>query len=295
MSRVGRELRSARAALRRAYIEAFIWRLGWSMRYLIELGLMGFRCAWALRLPLRVGRGSWGVLRRAGLCLLRELLIVVRLPERPSGPHNLEPARQAAGTFGRLPSVESETGEMLQDLRVRRLQEKLVRMICGRYLGVLVGHADAGVLGAYVSVPWVLRNVYTAAGIGPDGLARGGAASLSECRRRCAVVFPTVVRLLAMDQGAAHGGIRTGGTRSGIGRSLYPQAVDVERYRRRAELVQATSRRSREAGFLAAELAALSAYDIALTLHMQLPDRHPGAPKRALHILEHIHSTRRRK
>ncbi|MFN2312565.1 MAG: hypothetical protein ABR590_11010, partial [Spirochaetia bacterium] len=47
-------------------------------------------------------------------------------------------------------------------------------------------------------------------------------------------------------------------------------AVEVERYRRQAELCWVAARRRRKAGALAAELASLSAYDIALTLFLAL-------------------------
>jgi len=351
MSRVGRELRSARASVRRARLHAALWHLGWALRNLLELVWLGARYAWALRLPVAVHRLGRRGLGRAGRAYVWELWMVVRLPstlaERAASGASaasagravsVAPTQRAASAVsaeraapgsGRLPSVQFEkqvpesvgAGALLQDARVRRLQEKAVPMICARYLGISVRRADAVVLGAYSSAAWVLRNIYTAAGIGLNGLgagagyAAGELATLSECRRRCEVVFPTVVRLLAMDQGAAHTAAHTGSSGAafaiagaGVTRSLYPQAVDVERYRRHAELLRANSRRRRKAGFLAAELGALGAYDIALTLLMQLPERHrgtqhagtqhagtqhAGTQRRAVQRLERIHSTQR--
>lgn len=342
MSRAGRELRSARAAVRRAHLHAALWRLGCAVRNLRELLWLGARYVWALRLPLTAHGMERRALSRAARAYLRELWRVVRLPassaeratsvastQRAVSASTAAVATRASATVaagaGRLPSVElgshtpgGEPGALLQDARVRRLQEKVVPMICARYLGISVRRADAAVLGAYSSAAWVLRNIYIAAGIGLNGLgagagyAAGAAATPSECRRRCVVVFPTVVRLLAMDQGAgrgaAHNAARTGSARAataiagaGVTRSLYPQAVDVERYRRRAELIRAGARHRRKAGFLAAELGTFGTYDIALTLLMQLPEQHHGAQhdrvhhagvhRRALQRLERIHIT----
>ena len=338
MSRAGRELRSARASLRRARLHAALWRVGCAVGNLLELLWLGARYAWALRLPLTAHGMERRALSRAAGAYLRELWRVVRLPasaaERTA---SVTPAQRSASAvsaeradpgLGQLPSVQFEkqapesvgAGALLQDARVRRLQEKVVPMICARYLGISVRRADAAVLGSYSSAAWVLRNIYIAAGISLNGLgagagyAAGAAATPSECRRRCVVVFPTVVRLLAMDQGAyrgsAHNAARTGraGVASaiagaGVTRSLYPQAVDVERHRRRAELIRAGARHRRKAGFLAAEIGALGTYDIALTLLMQLPEQHHGAQhagvqhagvqRRALQRLERIHITQR--
>ncbi|TVR90497.1 MAG: hypothetical protein EA428_08290 [Spirochaetaceae bacterium] len=334
MSRARRELLRARAAVLQAHFGAGLWQLGWSTRNLSVLVLLGVRYCWALRLPLRERRSGPGLRELRGQAhAARQFLQVLwaalvrpaelPLPGPPPGqpqPPGTQlaqpPARQlplaqtpaAQSLVGGLPGLRPgaatrQPGWLLQDARVRRFQGKALSLICRRYLGVRVRPVDRAVLGAYASVDWVLQNVYTAAGVTADG---------RDAQRRCAVVFPTVVRLLSVQQSYAgcspeqrrmslparlrfgalrrRYGVGPGGEITG---SLYPQAVEVERYRRRAELCGVNARRRRKAGALAAELARLSVYDIALSLFLTLGSREAGRElilrRHKLTRLERVH------
>lgn len=307
--------------MRRSTGVAAVWRLGWTVRGLLATALLGLRYAWTLRLccALRMGR-ALVVLIRSGGYASRERLSEV-------SPKTASSLPEAAS---RLPSLQNEpvwhdavpsaasSGLILQDSRVRRLQEKALRMLCSRYLGITMGRADAAVLSRYASSTWVLGNIYTAAGIGLNGAAsyqaRGPRPTVQDCQRRCTVVFPVVVRLLDM-AGTAHPGVVASkrvaatarlrlllarrryrvGPHGEITASLYPEAVDVEWYRHRAELVGAHARRDRKAASLRAELRALSVYDMAVSFLLQPPPRAgwhtQNRYRRLLQRLEHIHGS----
>jgi hypothetical protein len=100
---------------------------------------------------------------------------------------------------------------ILKDPRVRRLQERAVRVLFDREFAVTIDRNAATTLGAYSSVLWLRHNLLTAA-----GCASARAVSWNEVRNRCRVVFPVFIRTMTMHRRFLECGVLP--LRSGVGR-----------------------------------------------------------------------------